>query len=187
MLTVTQDRSPQTTCSSKQIHIRDTIREPTKMQLQMSRHHCCVKTAEEKLQPPLFPWTGEPSEVPAVDHRFRQSERVWDEAYHQLQRAIRRHKHHAVSRRASTPSYTIGQKAWLSTRDIWMRLPSKKLSPCYIGPFTITELINPVTVKLQLPPHYMIHSTSHVSLLKPFVPSSAEPGANEEPSMLLLI
>ncbi len=26
-------------------------------------------------QPPLFPWTGEPSEVPAVDHWFRASER----------------------------------------------------------------------------------------------------------------
>ncbi len=28
-------------------------------------------------QPPLFPWTGEPSEVPAVDYWFRASERVW--------------------------------------------------------------------------------------------------------------
>ncbi|XP_042578366.1 uncharacterized protein LOC109108853 [Cyprinus carpio] len=44
---VTQDRSPKTTCSSKQIHIEDTIR-TTKIQLQMSIHHCCVKTAEEK-------------------------------------------------------------------------------------------------------------------------------------------
>uniref|UniRef100_A0A8C1RXQ5 Gypsy retrotransposon integrase-like protein 1 n=1 Tax=Cyprinus carpio TaxID=7962 RepID=A0A8C1RXQ5_CYPCA len=29
-------------------------------------------------QPPLFPWSGEPSEVPAVNHWFQQSERVWD-------------------------------------------------------------------------------------------------------------
>ncbi|XP_016140413.1 uncharacterized protein [Sinocyclocheilus grahami] len=28
-------------------------------------------------QPPLFSWTGEPSEVPAVDHWFRVSEGVW--------------------------------------------------------------------------------------------------------------
>ncbi|KAK3545523.1 hypothetical protein QTP70_007754 [Hemibagrus guttatus] len=36
-------------------------------------------------QPPLFPWSGEPSDVPAVDHWFRESERVWDSAHHQLQ------------------------------------------------------------------------------------------------------
>ncbi|ROL50206.1 hypothetical protein DPX16_22308 [Anabarilius grahami] len=36
-------------------------------------------------QPPLFPWTGEPSDVPAVDYWFRESERVWDSAHHQLQ------------------------------------------------------------------------------------------------------
>ncbi len=32
-------------------------------------------------QPPLFPWTGERSEVPAVDYWFRESERVWDSAH----------------------------------------------------------------------------------------------------------
>lgn len=138
-------------------------------------------------QPPLFPWTGEPSEVPAVNHWFRQSQRVWNEASHHLQRAIRRHKHHADARRGPTPSYSVGQKVWLSTRDIRMRLPSKKLSPRFIGPFTIVKQINPVTFKLQLPPHYRIHSTFHVSLLKPFVPSPTESGATEEPPPPLLL
>ncbi|KAK3539560.1 hypothetical protein QTP70_010231, partial [Hemibagrus guttatus] len=36
-------------------------------------------------QPPLFPWDGEPSDVPAVDYWFRESERVWDSAHLQLQ------------------------------------------------------------------------------------------------------
>ncbi len=38
-------------------------------------------------QPPLFPWSREPSEVPAVDYWFRESERVWDSAHVQLQQA----------------------------------------------------------------------------------------------------
>ncbi|KAI2658605.1 Transposon Ty3-I Gag-Pol polyprotein [Labeo rohita] len=46
-------------------------------------------------QPPLFPWMEEPSNVPAVDHWFRASERVWDSAHHHLQRAVRRHKRFA--------------------------------------------------------------------------------------------
>ncbi len=41
-------------------------------------------------QPPLFPWSGEPSDMPAVDYWFQESERVWDAAHHQLQQAVRR-------------------------------------------------------------------------------------------------
>ncbi|KAK3549321.1 hypothetical protein QTP70_034549 [Hemibagrus guttatus] len=43
-------------------------------------------------QPPLFPWDGEPSDIPAVDYWFRKSERVWGEAHRQLQQALRRHR-----------------------------------------------------------------------------------------------
>ncbi|KAL0200166.1 hypothetical protein M9458_003353, partial [Cirrhinus mrigala] len=103
-------------------------------------------------QPPLFPWNGEPSDVPAVDHWFRESERVWDNAHHHLQRAVRRTKAVADQRR--------------------------------ITGLTFLEQVNPVTFKLQLPPHYKIHPTFHVSLLKPcydpLLPST-EPGYEKEP------
>ncbi|KAI2646180.1 Transposon Tf2-8 polyprotein [Labeo rohita] len=69
-------------------------------------------------QPPLFPWTEEPSNVPAVDHWFRESERVWDSAHHLLQRAVRRHKFFADSRRRAAPHYQPGDLVWLSTRDL---------------------------------------------------------------------
>ncbi len=135
-------------------------------------------------QPPLFPWSGEPSDVPSIDYWFRESERVWDAAHHQLQRAVRRRKMTADLRKSETPTYQPGQKVWLSTRDIRMRLPCKKLSPRYVGPFTITRQINPVTYLLQLPPQYRIHPSFHVSLLKPYhspVSPSTEPGPTEEP------
>ncbi len=78
-------------------------------------------------QPPLLPWSGEPSDVLSVDYWFRESETVWDAAHHQHQRAVRRQKMTADLRRSEAPSYQPGQEVWLSTRDIRMRLPCKKL------------------------------------------------------------
>ncbi|KAL0177175.1 hypothetical protein M9458_026069, partial [Cirrhinus mrigala] len=133
-------------------------------------------------QPPLFPWTEEPSNVPAADYWFRESERVWDSAHHHLQRAMRQHKHFANIRRRPAPNYQPGEQVWLSTRDLRLRLPCRKLSPRYIGQFTILRQIDDVTVQLQLPPMYRIHPTFHGSLLKPFHPSATEhPGAEVEP------
>ncbi|KAL0146658.1 hypothetical protein M9458_057998 [Cirrhinus mrigala] len=138
-------------------------------------------------QPPLFPWTGEPSDVPSVDYWFRESERVWDEAHQHLQRAVHRQVTTADRRRSDAPTFQVGNKVWLSTRDIRLRLPCKKLSPRFVGPFTITEQINPVTYWLQLPAHYRIHPTFHVSLLKPHYDSllPTEPGREEPPPPMI--
>lgn len=59
-------------------------------------------------QPPLFPWTREPSDIPAVDYWFRARERVWDSAHIHLQCAIWRHKAFADARCAATPVYHPG-------------------------------------------------------------------------------
>ncbi|KAK3509625.1 hypothetical protein QTP70_006810, partial [Hemibagrus guttatus] len=55
--------------------------------------------------------------VPAVDHWFRESERVWDSAHHQLQRALHRHRRTADLRRSDPPAFQPGQKVWLAWRQ----------------------------------------------------------------------
>ncbi|KAL0157255.1 hypothetical protein M9458_048501, partial [Cirrhinus mrigala] len=94
-------------------------------------------------QPPLFPWSGEPSDLPAVDSWFRQSEATWNRAHVHLQRAVRRTQTQANRHRRPNPPYEPGQWVWLSTRDLRLRLPCKKLSPRYVGPFQITRQITP--------------------------------------------
>lgn len=99
-------------------------------------------------QPPLFPWSGEPSEVPAVDDWIRRSEQVWDNAHVRLQRAIRSQKIQADRHRRCHPEYQPGQMVWLSTRDLRLKLQSKKLSPRYVGSFKVLHQVNPVKLIL---------------------------------------
>ncbi|KAI2642438.1 Transposon Tf2-6 polyprotein [Labeo rohita] len=80
-------------------------------------------------QPPLFPWSGEPSDLPAVNSWFQQSEETWNRAHVHLQRAVRRTQAQADRRRRPNPSYEPCQWVWLSTRDLRLRLPCRKLSP----------------------------------------------------------
>ncbi len=101
-----------------------------------------------------------------------------------------RRKLTADLQRSDSPPYQPGQKVWLSTRDIRLRLPFKKLAPGYLGPFVIQKQINPVTFQLKLPPQYRIYPTFHVSLLKPYhspVSPSTEPGSITEPPIPLIL
>ncbi|KAL0161766.1 hypothetical protein M9458_045491 [Cirrhinus mrigala] len=102
-------------------------------------------------QPPMFPWSGEPSMVPSVDNWIKRSKRVWDST----QRAIRAQRIQADCRRHPHPNYQPGQRVWQSTQDLQLRLPSRKLTPRYVGPFKIVKQINPVTYRLELHADYL--------------------------------
>ncbi|XP_075067063.1 olfactory receptor 6N1-like [Mixophyes fleayi] len=67
----------------------------------------------------------------------------------------------------STCSFKVEDSVWLSTRNIRLCQPCKKLGPKFIGPFTILKQVNPVAFKLKLPESLKLPSTFHCSLLKP--------------------
>ncbi len=51
-----------------------------------------------------------------------------------------------------------------------------KLAPKFIGPFPVTKIFSPVTVRLKLPPAYRrIHPVFHVSKIKPVFRSRLNP------------
>lgn len=50
------------------------------------------------------------------------------------------------------PTFQAGDKVLLSTENLNLQLPSKKLAPRWIGPLTILQLRGPTAVILQIPP-----------------------------------
>ena len=68
--------------------------------------------------------------------------------------------------------YNVGDKVLLSTRHINNPVdknrPTRKLSPKFIGPYTIIEKISTTAYKLDLPNTLRIHPVFHISLLKSY-------------------
>uniref|UniRef100_A0A8C7JNW6 Gypsy retrotransposon integrase-like protein 1 n=1 Tax=Oncorhynchus kisutch TaxID=8019 RepID=A0A8C7JNW6_ONCKI len=120
-------------------------------------------------QPVLAPWHQSQTEAPAVDNWFRHAEATWEAAHVHLQRAIRRQKIGADRRRSEAPVFAPGDRVWLSTQNLPLRLLCRKLGPWFLGPFKVPRRVNEVCYRLQLPTNYRINPSFHVSLLRPMV------------------
>ncbi|CAJ0929151.1 unnamed protein product, partial [Ranitomeya imitator] len=81
----------------------------------------------------------------------------------------------ANRRRCVGPRLHVGDLVWLSSRYIPMKVSSPKFKPRFIGPYRISEVLNPVSFRLTLPASFSIHNVFHRSLLRrymaPVVPS----------------
>ena len=63
--------------------------------------------------------------------------------------------------------FAVGDLVWLKSNNL--QLPStsaRKLAPRWVGPCPIIERIGAVSYRLQLPMHWKVHPTFHISLLK---------------------
>lgn len=83
----------------------------------------------------------------------------------EITRTNERMKHYYDRNKSKAPQFSVGDKVWLSTRNIVTTRQSKKLDHRYIGPYKVLEKISDLVYRLELPPHIKIHPVFHVSLL----------------------
>ncbi len=118
--------------------------------------------------PTLFPEQETEVAVPSVQTHIMRCRWIWRTVCARLLRTSGQHQIQANRRRRPAPSLRVGQWVWLSTRNLPLRVESRKLSQKFVGPFKIARRVNPITYHLTLPHSLKINPTFHVSLLKPF-------------------
>ncbi|XP_064882641.1 intraflagellar transport protein 81 homolog isoform X2 [Oncorhynchus nerka] len=68
----------------------------------------------------------------------------WRSVQESLQQASGRQKRSADRHRSEAPVFVPGDRVWLSTRNLPLRLPCRKLGPQCVGPFKVLRRINEV-------------------------------------------
>jgi hypothetical protein len=73
-------------------------------------------------------------------------------------------------------TFAVGSEVLLSTKHINVKMKgTPKLLPRWVGPFKVTQKVNPVAYKLDLPASLKIHPVFHASLLKAYEPGRVSP------------
>ena len=90
-------------------------------------------------QPPLFPEKERDVSVPSALQFVRRCKRTWKQARRALLRTSKRNQRHANQLRRPAPSFRPGQRVWLFSKDLSLRVESRKLAPRYMGPFKVVK------------------------------------------------
>ena len=125
----------------------------------------------------IIPGTLENSRIPAARERI--------ESFEKLRRTLRDHlekaqgyQETAANKRRRRIEFGEGENVLLSTKNLALLRPCKKLTEKYIGPFKVAERIGKVAYELRLPATMRLHPVFHVSLLEKYHHSPRNEVAN---------
>ena len=94
--------------------------------------------------------------VQAVEDFVQQMNNVQAEVEVALHKAHDDMKHYADCSCTDAPKYQVGDRVWLSTKDLHTSQPSRKLTEKQIGPYPISKIVSPNAVELKLPTSFKI-------------------------------
>jgi hypothetical protein len=114
------------------------------------------------------------TKVQSVEEFVQRMKKIQVEAEAALHKAQDDMKHYADRTHADAPKYKPRDKVWLSTEDLPIGWPSRKLMEKQIGPYPITKVISPNAVELKLPTSFKIHPVISVSHSWPYKPPTIE-------------
>jgi len=121
----------------------------------------------------LLPTSARRTRVPAATDLLDSIQKSIAAAKVSLDKAQQRQKRFADEHRRKV-KFAVGDRVLLSTKNLPMRKGfSKKLLPRFIGPFTVTRVINEVSVQLDLPSGLKWHNVFHASLVRHYKEGSS--------------
>ena len=106
--------------------------------------------------------------APAAEELTKQMEETLEQVKENIEKAKARMKRQADRHRSQAPDYEIGDKVWLSTKNLKLTRASKKLMECWLGPCDITKRIGDNALELRLPRSMKIHPVVNISQVKPY-------------------
>ena len=115
---------------------------------------------------PRFPLcTQTKSDNQTAEQVFESLRKALEQATKNLEQAQQRQAHFANQHRREI-ELQVGDKVWLSTRDLPLRYRAPKLDQKFIGPYEVVKRVGEVSYELELPESIRIHRVFHISKLR---------------------
>ncbi|SJL08320.1 uncharacterized protein ARMOST_11683 [Armillaria ostoyae] len=111
-------------------------------------------------------------QIPAASDFSKVMAKIHKEMEEALKEAAGRMKVQYNKHKRPTKEYHARDLVWLSTTNLHLPRPKKKLNDKWVGPFKILEKTGASAYKLKLPPHWKIHLRFNEKLLTPYTPPS---------------
>ena len=163
---------------SAQICYNSSQNESSKVSPFYALHACHPRT---HFLTPNAPKTPAPEEFIGEIRMVQEELRSW------LSQAQKQHAIHYNRHRKEAPTFEVGDKAMLNTRNIAMSRPSKKLSAPKAGPFTIIDKVGNRAYRLALPRSMQnIHPVFNVELLEAYVENEFDNRTQPKPPPVIV-
>jgi hypothetical protein len=119
------------------------------------------------------------STIPATEDRIRYLQKTREEAIACHNLAMQCMAARSFGKKFEP--WKVGEKVWLSAKNLISALPSKKLAPKQYGPFTVEAVLSPITFKIRLPSSWKSHPVFHASELLSYQETEVHGPNNTKP------